>query len=137
MAADDLHGGVGASPPEDSPKAPAPAPADPELDRVDGGKRRRPLVDAFRRVRDGSLKKGATEVLTGAFDERRTELEELAVTALRRALIEESARIEQLIERSVEVKRREVRLSLLVLVAASLLYAALAWISSALGGGAA
>ena len=123
--------------PPTSQERPQVRPGDSEvLPPGDGPRRKRPrLVDAFRKVRDTGLKKGAKEVLTGAFDERRSELEELATAALRRALVEESERIERLIERSVEVKKREVRLSLLVLVAASLLYAGLAWVSSLIEGG--
>ncbi|QDU69097.1 hypothetical protein [Engelhardtia mirabilis] len=114
-----------------------PPPASEVLPPGEGRRKKRPrLVEALRKVRDSGLKKGAKDVLTGAFDERRSELEELATAALRRALVEETERIERLIERSVEVKKREVRLSLLVLVAASLLYAALAWIASLLGQGA-
>lgn len=85
---------------------------------------RRPkgIVDAVREASEQSAKK----VLTDAFDERRSDLEEMAVNALRRAIEEEGDRLERLIEKSIEVKKREVRLSLLVLLVATSVYVVLA-----------
>jgi len=57
-----------------------------------------------------------------AYDSRADDIEERAARALRAALIHESRRIQALIERSVVVKRKEVRLSMGVLVFANLLY---------------
>jgi hypothetical protein len=69
--------------------------------------------------------RSARRSLQQAFDERRGELEDLAVKSLTRALREEAHTLEALIDRAVAVKKREVRLSLLVLVASALLYVAL------------
>lgn len=86
------------------------------------------LVDQLRRAGEQKLERKAKKVLTEAFDERRGELEDLGVQTLRRAIAEESDRLEQLIERSIDVKKREVRLSLIVLLVGTALYIALALI---------
>ena len=49
---------------------------------------------------------------------------------MRQAIREESSSIKEAIEHAVEVKKREVRLSLIVLVVASLLYLGLWWATS-------
>jgi hypothetical protein len=88
-----------------------------------GGRgRSRGLVDAVRQASEQSARK----VLTEAFDERKTDLEEMAVRALRRAIEDEGQRLERLIEKTIEIKKREVRLSLLVLFVATSLYVVLA-----------
>ena len=71
------------------------------------------------------------ELVTDTYDSRADDLEQRAARALRTALIHESRRIQALIEHSVVVKRKEVRLSLLVLVAANLIYLAVYWITGA------
>jgi hypothetical protein len=61
--------------------------------------------------------------------ERECELEERAVRALRRAIALEADRIKETIEHGVAVKKREVRLSLVVLITASLVYLVLYWLT--------
>ena len=85
-------------------------------------RRSKNLVEAVREASEKSAKR----VLTDAFDEKRSDLEEMAVRALRRSIEEEGDRLERLIEKSIEVKKREVRLSLLVLLVATTLYVILA-----------
>ena len=82
----------------------------------------------------GALSSGAEQIQERArkvvgtlYDEKADDLEERAVRALRRAIAEESERIRAVIEHSVEVKKREVRLSLFVLVGAALVYLLLYW----------
>jgi len=70
------------------------------------------------------------EVAKETYDARADDLEERAVRAMRKALMAESRRIRALIEHSVSVKRREVRLSLLVLVAANLVYLVVYWLTA-------
>ncbi len=65
------------------------------------------------------------------YDSRADDLEERAARAMRAAVIHETGRIQSLIEHSVKVKRKEVRLSLMVLVAANLIYLAVYWITGA------
>jgi hypothetical protein len=65
------------------------------------------------------------------YDSRADDLEERAARAMRAAVIHETGRIQSLIEHSVKVKRKEVRLSLLVLVTANLIYLAVYWITGA------
>jgi len=67
------------------------------------------------------------EVAQSTYDARADDIEDRAVRALRRAMVEETRRIRSTIERSVQAKRREVRLSLLVLVLANLLYLVVYW----------
>jgi hypothetical protein len=80
------------------------------------------LVDGLADQAQARLEQSALKAIAQAYDQRRADLEQLAVDALKRTLREESETLERLIERSVEVKKREVRLSLLVLLGASLLY---------------
>jgi len=70
------------------------------------------------------------EVAKETYDARADDLEERAVRAMRKALMAESRRIRALIEHSVSVKRREVRLSLLVLVLANLIYLVVYWLTA-------
>ncbi len=85
-------------------------------------RRSRTIVEAVREASEESAKR----VLSDAFDDKRSELEEMAVRALRRSIEEEGDRLERLIEKSIEVKKREVRLSLLVLLVATTIYVVLA-----------
>ena len=64
-----------------------------------------------------------------AFEERADELEDRAVRAMRRAIEAESDRIRMAIEHGVAVKKREVRLSLLVLAISSLIYLVLYFVT--------
>jgi len=64
----------------------------------------------------------ARRAVTSAYHESADDLEERAVRAMRRAIQDEADRIKEVIEHSVDVKKREVRLSLLVLVVASVVY---------------
>lgn len=68
------------------------------------------------------LEDRAVRVAEKAYENSADDLEERAVRAMRRALTDESDRIQAIIEHAVEVKKREVRLSLLVLVAAAVVY---------------
>jgi hypothetical protein len=71
------------------------------------------------------------EFVQRSYDSRADDLEERAVRAMRSAVQREADRIESLIEHSVHVKRREVRLSLLVLVVANLIYLLVYWLTGA------
>ncbi|MEM7306054.1 MAG: hypothetical protein AAF682_05255 [Planctomycetota bacterium] len=75
------------------------------------------------------IEERAAEVVGSLYDQKADDLEDRAVRAMRRAIHEESERIRSVIEHSVEVKRREVRLSLLVLVGAAIVYLILFWIT--------
>lgn len=68
------------------------------------------------------LEERATRVAGTLYEEKAGDLEDRAVRALRRAIQEESDRIRSTIELAVEVKKREVRLSLLVLLTAAIVY---------------
>jgi hypothetical protein len=68
------------------------------------------------------IEQRAAKVVGTLYDEKASDLEERAVRALRRAIEAESERIQRTVEHAVEVKRREVRLSLLVLVGAAIVY---------------
>jgi hypothetical protein len=83
-------------------------------------------VRATRKVLEEEMER-FTEVAQSTYDARADDLEDRAVRALRRAMVEETRRIRSTIERSVQAKRREVRLSLLVLVLANLLYLVVYW----------
>lgn len=75
------------------------------------------------------IEQRAAKVVGSLYDEKASDLEERAVRALRRAIEAESERIRTTVEHAVEVKRREVRLSLLVLVGAAIVYLALYWLT--------
>ncbi len=77
------------------------------------------------------LEERATKVAGVLYEEKAADLEERAVRALRRAIEAESERIQRTIEHAVLVKKREVRLSLLVLVGSSLVYLVLYWLTRA------
>ncbi len=85
-------------------------------------------VNAIRKVFDEEADR-LMLMARDAYDSRADDIEERAARALRVALIHESRRIQNLIEHSVVVKRKEVRLSLLVLVFANLLYLAVYWVT--------
>jgi hypothetical protein len=75
----------------------------------------------------GKMKDSIVSLATSSYDARADDLEERAVRAMRRAIEEEGERIRELIEHSLVVKRREVRLSLLVILVANLLYLGVWW----------
>ncbi|MEW6071596.1 MAG: hypothetical protein AB1726_03240 [Planctomycetota bacterium] len=80
--------------------------------------------------RADDLETRARRAVSSAYREQADDLEDRAVRALRRAIASEADRIKEVIEHAVAVKKREVRLSLLVLVTASLVYLALYWFTS-------
>ena len=75
------------------------------------------------------IEERAAKVVGTLYEEKADDLEERAVRALRRAIEDESDRIQRTIEHAVEVKKREVRLSLLVLVGAAIVYLVLFWLT--------
>ena len=75
----------------------------------------------------GKMKDSIVSLATSSYDARADDLEERAVRAMRRAIEEEGERIRELLEHSLVVKRREVRLSLLVILVANLLYLGVWW----------
>ena len=75
----------------------------------------------------GKMKDSIVSLATSSYDARADDLEERAVRAMRRAIEEEGERIRELLEHSLVVKRREVRLSLLVILIANLLYLGVWW----------
>jgi len=81
-------------------------------------------------TRVGDLEERARRVVSSAYERSADDLEERAVRAMRRALRAEARRIQKAIEHGIAVKKREVRLSLLVLVVSSMVYLALYWFTS-------
>jgi len=75
------------------------------------------------------IEERAVKLVGSLYDEKASDLEDRAVRALRRAIEAESERIRATIEHAVEVKKREVRLSLLVLVGTSMVYLVLYWLT--------
>src|SRR5262245_1063581 len=73
------------------------------------------------------LQDRAMRVMTSVYEQSADDLQARATLALRRAIASEAGRIKAAIEHGIEVKKREVRLSLLVLVVSSLVYLALYW----------
>jgi hypothetical protein len=73
------------------------------------------------------LEQRAMRVMTSVYEKSADDLEERATRALRRAIEAEAGHIKDAIEHGIAVKKREVRLSLLVLVVSSLVYLALYW----------
>jgi hypothetical protein len=76
------------------------------------------------------LEHRAMRVMTSVYEKSADDLEERATRALRGAIGAEAERIKEAIEHGIAVKKREVRLSLLVLVVSSLVYLALYWFTS-------
>lgn len=76
------------------------------------------------------LEQRALRVMSSVYQQTADDLEERAARALRAAIQAEAGRIKEAIEHSIAVKKREVRLSLLVLVVSSLVYLALYWFTS-------
>jgi hypothetical protein len=76
------------------------------------------------------LEQRAMRVMTSVYEKSADDLEDRATRALRYALRTEAKHIKDAIEHGIEVKKREVRLSLLVLVVSSLVYLVLHWVTS-------
>jgi hypothetical protein len=76
------------------------------------------------------LEQRALRVMSSVYQQTADDMEERAARALRVAITSEADRIKEAIEHGIEVKKREVRLSLLVLVVSSLVYLALYWFTS-------
>ena len=76
------------------------------------------------------LENRAMRVMTSVYEQSADDIEERATRALCRAVESEAERIKDAIEHGIEVKKREVRLSLLVLVVSSLVYLALYWLTN-------
>ena len=85
-------------------------------------KRATKVVGKIYEDRAQDLQDRAAKTIGTVYDERADELEDRAVRAMRRVIQEESDRIREAIEHGVEVKKREVRLSLIVLVISSVVY---------------
>jgi len=90
-------------------------------------RRAKSVVASLYREQADDLESRARRAVSSLYDENADDLEERAVRALRRALQAESDRIQEVIEHAVAVKKREVRLSLAVLVLAALVYLLLDW----------
>lgn len=129
---------VGPAPEEGSP----PSPLEPGVDRE--GKRRSlsgwverraatVMAKLYARHSD-DLQERARRAVSLAYKEHSDDLEERAVRAMRRALSEEAERFKEVLEHAVEVKKREVRLSLLVLLTAALVWFLLDWFANGTGG---
>ncbi len=73
------------------------------------------------------LEERARRVVGSAYKDHSDDLEDRAVRAMRRAIADEGERIKDIIEYSIQIKRREVRWSLIVLIVASLVYLGLYW----------
>jgi hypothetical protein len=78
----------------------------------------------------GDLEERALRVIGSVYERTADDLEERAVRAMRAAIESEAERIKEAIEHSIGIKKREVRLSLLVLVVSSLAYLALYWFTA-------
>jgi len=76
------------------------------------------------------LEQRALRVMSSVYQQTADDMEERAARALRVAITAEADRIKEAIEHGIEVKKREVRLSLLVLVVSSLVYLVLYWFTS-------
>lgn len=125
----------------------APEPEDAELDDPDappGTRRRRGprgiaswleqrahrAVSQAYQTHAADLEERAHRAIRSLYEQSADDIEQRAVRAMRRAIEAEAKRIEQAIERAIAVKKREVRLSLLVLVVSSLVYLALYWLTT-------
>ena len=118
------------------PPAPPPLPPEEDDDATNPGDADAPPDTRGPRGRRGPrgiaswLEQRAHRAIRSLYERSADDLEERAVRAMRRAIEAEAQRIEQAIERAIAVKKREVRLSLLVLVVSSLVYLALYWLTN-------
>lgn len=85
-------------------------------------KRAHRVVSRIYDSRADDLEHRARRAVSSAYTEKADDLEDRAVRAMRRAIVDESERIKEAIEYGVAVKKREVRLSLIVLIVAALVY---------------
>lgn len=85
------------------------------------------VVEHVYQSRAAELEERAERVMNSVYEKTADDMEERAVRAMRRALEAEAERIEDAIEHGIAIKKREVRLSLLVLIVSSLVYLALHW----------
>ena len=76
------------------------------------------------------LEQRALRVMSSVYQQTADDMEERAARALRVAITAEADRIKEAIGHGIAVKKREVRLSLLVLVVSSLVYLVLYWFTS-------
>jgi hypothetical protein len=76
------------------------------------------------------IEERARRAVGSAYKDSAEDLQERAIRAMREAIRQESRSIKDAIEHAVEIKKREVRLSLIVLVVASLVYLGLWWVTS-------
>ena len=88
------------------------------------------VVEQVYESRAAELEERAQRVMSSVYERTADDLEERAVRAMRRAIEAEAELIKDAIEHGIAVKKREVRLSLLVLVVSSLVYLALYWFTS-------
>ena len=121
---------------------PAPEEGEPPLVRgVEGEGRRRSLSGWIERRaatvmaklyarHSDDLQERARRAVSSAYQEHSDDIEERAVRAMRRALSLEAERFKEVIEHAVAVKKREVRLSLLVLLTAALVWFLLDWFAN-------
>jgi hypothetical protein len=93
-------------------------------------RRAQSVVSKIYETRADDLEGRARRAVGSAYRDQADDLEERAIRAMRHAITAEADRIKEVIEHAVNVKKREVRLSLLVLVTASLVYLALYWFTS-------
>jgi hypothetical protein len=118
----------GASPPASAPPPGAPAPVRKITAWVEDRAQR--VVEQAYEARASDLEQRAMRAMSSVYEKSADDLEERAVRAMRKAIEAEAGRIKEAIEHAIEVKKREVRLSLLVLVVSSLVYLALYWFTS-------
>ncbi|MAB80921.1 MAG: hypothetical protein CMJ89_16365 [Planctomycetes bacterium] len=97
-------------------------------------KRAQKAISKVYRTQADDLEERARRVVGSAYREHSDDLEERAIRVLRCAIADEADRIKQAISHGVAVKKVEVRLSLLVLVVASLIYLGLYWLTQGGGG---
>ena len=92
------------------------------------------VVEQAYEARAADLEERAMRAMSQVYEKSADDLEERAVRAMRRALEAESGRIKEAIEHSIAVKKREVRLSLLVLLTAALVWFLLDWFANGKSG---
>ncbi len=97
--------------------------------------RAKKVVHSLYDSRADDIEERARRAVGSAYRDSADDLQNRAVEAMREAIRAESERIKEAIEHSVDVKKREARLSLLVLVVASLVYLLLYWATHSGGAG--
>ncbi len=117
------------------PSSPPPPPGAPPFPTARGftgwfEQRAQRVVEQAYQTRAADLEERAMRAMSSVYEKAADDLEERAVRAMRRAIEAEAGRLQTAIEHGIAVKKREVRLSLLVLVVSSLVYLALYWFTS-------